>query len=430
MLATARNDRSPMVKNSASSPPGAGTVAQGVRPSSARSSSSRLVSLSPPFIPGGVPGTSTASCAMARRSRPATRTGSTARAPEVGIRWTSVRVTGIPPLQQPQKDRASKLELLSTTGSVNGSDVYVLDVRKLIMLQAVMAEGSIAAAARRLQYTRSAVSQQISALEAEAGAALIDRAGNHITLTPAGRALVEHAERILVELRSAEATLAGAGSPISGLLRVGIPFREGPHIMSRALTEVRRRFPDMEIRLAAVSDEEGPDAVHRDQLDMAIVSLYGNAREAARAGLREWTLGHDPLRLCVPPDHPLAGARGCAMSQLADEAWVMCPATSLGRLVRSLCIAAGFQPRVGATVHDVGTAIGLVGIGWGITIAPELTPAGSPVKVARLPVTGVDTIRYSVLIVRDGEHLSPRMAAAISAVRSVSGELRSSALSV
>ena len=303
----------------------------------------------------------------------------------------------------------------------------VLDVRKLIMLEAVAAEGSIAAAARRLQYTRSAVSQQVSALEAEAGTALIDRAGNRVTLTPAGRALVEHAERILVELRSAEATLAGAGTRITGLLRVGIPFREGPHIMSRALTEVRRRFPDMEIRLAAVSDEEGPDAVHRDQLDMAIVSRYGNAREAATPGLREWTLGHDPLRLVVPPDHPLAGAASCAMSGLADEAWVMCPGTSLGRLVRSMCIAAGFQPRVGATVHDVGTAIGLVGIGWGITIAPELTPAGSPVKVFRLPVTGVDTHRYSVLIVRDGEHLSPRMAAAISAVRSVSAELRSAA---
>jgi DNA-binding transcriptional LysR family regulator len=301
---------------------------------------------------------------------------------------------------------------------------HVLDVRKLIMLQAVMAEGSIAAAARRLQYTRSAVSQQISALEAEAGTALIDRTRNRVTLTPAGCALVEHAERILVELRSAEATLAGAGARITGLLRVGIPFREGPHIMSRGLGEVRRRFPDMEIRLAAISDEEGPDAVHRDQLDLAIVSRYGNPGEAAPPGLREWVLGHDPLRLCVPPDHPLAGAPDCAMTRLAGEPWIMCPDTSLGRLVRSMCIAAGFQPRVAATVQDIGTAISLVGIGWGITIAPQLTPSGTPAPVARLPVTGIDTIRYTVLIARDGEHLSPRLAAAISAVRSVSAELR------
>jgi DNA-binding transcriptional LysR family regulator len=267
----------------------------------------------------------------------------------------------------------------------------VLDVRKLIMLEAVMAEGSIAAAARRLQYTRSAVSQQLSALEAEAGTALIDRTGNHITLTPAGRALVEHAERILVELRSAEAALAGAGTRITGLLRVGIPFREGPHIMSRALTEVRRRFPDMELRLEAISDEEGPEGVRRDQLDLAIVSRYGNARENGRAGLREWTLGHDPLRLCVPADHPLAAASGCELTQLADEPWVMCPETSLGRLVRSMCIAAGFQPRVAATVHDVGTALSLVGIGWGVTIAPELTPAGTAEPVVRLPIATAST---------------------------------------
>ena len=150
--------------------------------------------------------------------------------------------------------------------------------------------------------------------------------------------------------------------------------------------------------------------------------------EPARAGLREWVLGHDPLRLCVPPDHPLAGAQSCDMARLAGEPWVMCPRTALGRLVRSMCITAGFQPKVAATVHDVGTAISLVGIGWGITVAPELTPAAAtpaPSSGCRSRVSTPTGTR--VLIVRDGEHLSPRMAAAISAVRSVSAELRASA---
>jgi hypothetical protein len=64
--------------------------------------------------------------------------------------------------------------------------------------------------------------------------------------------------------------------------------------------------------------------------------------------------------------------------------------------------------------------MGLVGIGWGITIAPELTPSSPEAPVSRLRITGVDVVRHSVLIVRDGEHLSPRLAAAISAVRTVS----------
>jgi molybdate transport repressor ModE-like protein len=295
----------------------------------------------------------------------------------------------------------------------------MLDVRRLIMLRAVAAEGSIAAAARRLQYTRSAVSQQLSALEAETGAALVERAGNRITLTPAGRNLVEHTERIVAELRAAEASLAGA-TAVTGLLRVGIPFREGPQIMSRALTEVRRRFPDMEIRLAAVSDESGADAVRRDDLDIVIISRYGSGRGAAGQGLREYVLGQDPLTLCVHPDHPLAGGGVCTMARLEDESWVLGPGTTLGRLVMSMCVTAGFQPKVTATVNDVGTAIGLVGIGWGVTIAPELTPSSAAAPVARLRITGVDVVRHNVLIVRDGEHLSPRLAAAISAVRAVS----------
>jgi DNA-binding transcriptional LysR family regulator len=299
----------------------------------------------------------------------------------------------------------------------------MLDVRKLIMLRAVAAEGSIAAAGRMLQYTRSAVSQQLTALETEAGTALVNRAGNRVTLTPAGRILVDHADRILVELRAAEATLASADTEVTGLLRVGIPFGEGPRIMSRALTEIRQRFPDMEVRLASTKNETGPDAVRRDQLDMVITSRYGDAHGPAAPGLREWVLGHDPLRLCVPGEHPLANRRSCGMAQLRDESWVMCPDSSLGRLVGSMCAIAGFAPRVAATVNDLGTAIGLVGMGWGVTIAPELTPAETQSDVVRLRISGVETLRHNVLVVRDGEHLSPRMAAVISAVRAVATEL-------
>lgn len=297
----------------------------------------------------------------------------------------------------------------------------MLDVRKLVILRAIATEGSIAAAGRALRYTRSAVSQQLTALEHEAGTSLVSRAGNRVTLTPAGRNLVDHAERILAELRAAEATL-DRDTGVTGLLRVGVPFREGPRIMSRALTEVRRRFPDMEIRLAAITDEDGADALRRDQLDMVIVSRYGAAHPGTPPGLREWVLGHDPLRLCVPEDHPLAHAPSARMAPLRDESWIVCPNTVLGRLTMSLCTTAGIEPRIAATVNDIGSAIGLVAIGWGITIAPELTPSASGAPLARIPIEGLDTLRHNVVIVRDGDHLSPRIAAAIEAVRAVSAE--------
>lgn len=297
----------------------------------------------------------------------------------------------------------------------------MLDTQKLIMLRAVAAEGSIAAAARELGYTRSAVSQQLSALERSAGASLLVRDGNRVSLTPVGRKLVEHTERILVELRAAEAALHRADDDVVGQLRIGIPFREGPAIMSSALTQARRQFPRLEIRLTAITDENGADEVRRGRLDMVILSRFGGTRPDGRPGLREWVLGHDALRLCVPAGHPLAGAASCAVADLHDEPWIVSPASALGRLTLTLCIAAGFEPNVVATVGDLATALGLVAIGWGVTIAPELTPAGPGLPVDRIVLRHVDAQRHRILVVRDGEHLSSHIAAVIDAVHRANG---------
>jgi DNA-binding transcriptional LysR family regulator len=296
----------------------------------------------------------------------------------------------------------------------------MLDVRKLLMLRAMDTEGSIAAAARSLRYTRSAVSQQISALERETGARLVERDSGRVTLTPVGRALVEHTERILVELRAAEAMLDSKPDPVGGLLRVAIPFGEGPRIMSRALIRVRQRFPDLEIQLAATTDETGAEEVRRGVFDMVILSRFGAAHPRTVPGLREWILGSDPLMLCVPPDHRLARANHAEMADLHDEPWIFSPGDTLGQLIVSLCATAGFEPVLAASVNDVATAVGLAGIGWGVTIAPELTPSSSDRPVARVPLAGVSTHRHSALVVRDGEHLSPRIAAAVAAVREIS----------
>src|ERR1700683_1649440 len=293
----------------------------------------------------------------------------------------------------------------------------MLDVRKLVMLRAAAAEGSLGAAARALRYTRSAVSQQLSALETEAGTSLVDRSGHRVTLTPAGRALLKHTERILVELRAAEASLRGNDQAVSGRLRVGVPFREGPQIMSHALMEVRRQFPKIEIQLIASTDETSADAVLRDQLDMAIVSRFGAPASRPRPGLREWDLGNDALRLGVPAGQRLGRADQPTMAELSGEAWIVCPGSTLGRLVMALCVSAGFQPELAASAADIVTAVSLDGIGWGVTIAPQRTPAGSGMPVARVPIAGVSTTRHTILMVRDGEQAFPPIAAAVTAVR-------------
>jgi DNA-binding transcriptional LysR family regulator len=293
----------------------------------------------------------------------------------------------------------------------------MLEVRRLVMLRAVAREGSIASAARALSYTRSAVSQQLAALEAETGVQLMVRSGNRVSLTSAGAALVENTEKILAELHAAEAMLDCSAGEVRGLLRVGIPFREGPGIMVRALREVRQRHPALEVQLVHILGDQAPEDIREERLDVAIVSRFGPWSEATSEGLGEWLLGRDKLRLCVAADHPLAGVTSpLGIGDLRDEPWILSH-TQLGRLTTALCNAAGFEPVVAALVDDLSIAIRLAGVGWGITLAPELTPTVNELPIERIELEGLESERESVLIVRAREEHAPRLSVVIDAAR-------------
>jgi molybdate transport repressor ModE-like protein len=96
----------------------------------------------------------------------------------------------------------------------------MIDPRRLRVLQAVAAHGSVAGAADALRLSPPAVSQQLLALERETGASLIDRAGRQVRLTAAGRLLAAHGELIAAQLRQAERDLAELTGQAAGPVRI------------------------------------------------------------------------------------------------------------------------------------------------------------------------------------------------------------------
>jgi DNA-binding transcriptional LysR family regulator len=86
----------------------------------------------------------------------------------------------------------------------------MLDVRKMTLLHELARLGTIAAVAQAQFCTPSAVSQQLAALEREAGIALLRRRGRGVVLTPAGADLAERAGAVLALLEEASAALASA----------------------------------------------------------------------------------------------------------------------------------------------------------------------------------------------------------------------------
>lgn len=135
----------------------------------------------------------------------------------------------------------------------------MLDVRRLYLLRELDRRGTIAAVAEALTFTASAVSQQLSVLEREAGVPLLERSGRRVALTPAGRTLVTHADAVLERLELAVSELAGAREGIGGPLRIGTFPSGGPAIVPATLAELAQRHPALEpmvqeIDSARVSD--------------------------------------------------------------------------------------------------------------------------------------------------------------------------------
>src|ERR687886_1758306 len=119
----------------------------------------------------------------------------------------------------------------------------MLEVKRLRLLAELSRRDTIAAVARVVGYTPSAVSQALAQLEREAGVALLERDGRRVRLTPAARALVARTDRVLAELDVAEAELAAEGDVVQGALTLGAFPSVAATVVSRAVTLLRERHP-------------------------------------------------------------------------------------------------------------------------------------------------------------------------------------------
>ncbi|WP_326600251.1 LysR family transcriptional regulator [Streptomyces sp. NBC_01803] len=299
----------------------------------------------------------------------------------------------------------------------------MLDVRKLVLLREVGVRGSIAAAAQALNYTRSAVSQQLSALEVETGVPLLDRSNRRAGLTAEGRLLVAHSERILAQMEEAESDLLAANGQVAGELRVGVPFHDGPPVLMSALTQVRAAHPQLRITMRGVSSGEGRQAVHLGQLDLAMATRYDRVPEPQVPGLHEEPLISDRVRLAVAADHPLAGATPQPLARFAGEQFILRPGSALGRLTLHLCAEAGFTPDVVADSDDMQAVLAFVALGWGVALIPDLVPDRPGFPVVRLPLTGATPTRHVSLVVRHTTLTCPSIARVLPMIRQAADEL-------
>jgi DNA-binding transcriptional LysR family regulator len=279
----------------------------------------------------------------------------------------------------------------------------MLSVNRLRVLKEVAHQGSFSAAAQALSYTQSAVSQQIAALEAEAGMTLLERRPRGVSLTAAGQTLMGHAEGVLAGLDAAEAALEAIAGVRGGRLRMALFPTAGATLMPLAIATFSERHPDVELTVAEGEPEQIAPRLAAGELDLALLFEFdlpaaeqpagarrargrgagaraqrhgraaGQDDGARRTRLTRVKLLEDPLYLALPREHRLAGRRRLRLEDLREEPWVQTSRESpCAQYVVRCCHVAGFEPSVSFESDDYQTVQGLVAAGVGVALIPEL----------------------------------------------------------
>jgi len=292
----------------------------------------------------------------------------------------------------------------------------MLDVRRLRVLRELAARGTIAATADALGYTAPAVSQQLAALEREAGVELLERNGRRRRLTPAGEELVARTEGILRELEAAEAAIERTTSQVAGVLRTAAFASAHRALLPRAIAELAAEHPDLRVTTRDLEPEDSLPKLKLGELDLALAQEYAFAPTPRDPALERTDLLEDQVRLALPEDHPLAGEREVDIAALAAEPWIAGKDGSFCHLVVvHSAHQAGYEPRITHITNDFQVSFALVAAGAGVGLVPELAGDPPPGVVTRT-VAGAPPHRRIYAAVRAGSSERPAIAAMLAAL--------------
>lgn len=198
-----------------------------------------------------------------------------------------------------------------------------LDSRQLRAFVSLAQTGSFTRTGRQLHLSQSAISHSIKALEAEVQCRLLDRVGKTVMLTQAGEQLLEHAQRILVEMEEARERLKGLSKWGHGRLRIGASPTSCQYLLPKVLREFKESFPQCLIQIEPGDTPLALELLHNHRIDLAL------ALEPRHLDQLEFRpLFKDELRFLVSPLHPWAQAGRVDRNEISHQRFIVYTRTS------------------------------------------------------------------------------------------------------
>ena len=256
---------------------------------------------------------------------------------------------------------------------------HQLSLRQLRTFLAVVESGGISAAARTLNLTQPAASQQLRELERALHARLLERAGGKVVPTAAGEALLGPARRAQAAVQDAFTAVASLRAGETGRVRLGTGATACIYLLPPVLAAVKRRMPGLEVLIATGNSGDMLRRVETGELDIALVTMP----VAARRGLSVTRLMSDPLVALVPAHMAPPGASLTA-AQIARLPLILYERGGSTRaIIDTWFRRAGLTPSPIMQLDSIETIKTLVSGGLGASIMPKLA-LGQPVKAAAM----------------------------------------------
>lgn len=256
----------------------------------------------------------------------------------------------------------------------------MLDMRQLAAIVALESTGSIAGAARELQWSQPTVTHHLKGLASAIGAPVITSDATGTRLTSAGRTLLPTATTILALARRAEREVSiarGSEGGINPLANASDPLRIGviPSVGASVMPALLRDLQSMDAHITVSEAETDRLVAQLASMDLDIVIMLGgeSVRNMLPPGSLYRPLRRERLLLLVPAGHRLAGKEEVSLRDVRDDEWVLSPSEidPLDQLLRDEAAKVGVAVSGSVFSDDYAVIQSYVAAGLGLALVPE-----------------------------------------------------------
>jgi DNA-binding transcriptional LysR family regulator len=246
-----------------------------------------------------------------------------------------------------------------------------LDFRQLRYALSVAKERSFTKAAKRLNISQSAVSEQVKLLEEEIGFELFRRTSGGIESTDRGSTFLYESERVMGDLLSLSDTARRLRGTLSDTLMIGMGSGMAQIFIPRMFADLRNELPGVRLDVLTAPTRTIFNELHEEKIDAGIA--IESHPDRLPAGLVFDRLIDAEMALITHPKHPLARSKQPVdIGRLLAEPFIMSELTvGYGQVVFSLFTDLGMRPNILAVVDNIETMKMIVQSGGGIAIVPR-----------------------------------------------------------